>query len=118
MDNAANDVRDKGSQAIRNLPPMQTPPIVQKSDADAQTIFALTVQSKQRSLLELTDFGLNVFKERLQTIKGVSEIYLWGEKLYSMRLVLDPSKMTAFNLTPLDVRDALPAKRGTPLGPH
>lgn len=107
MDNAANDVRDKVSQAVRNLPPDADPPIVQKSDADAQTIFALTVQSKQRSLLELTDFGLNIFKERLQTISGVSEIYLWGEKLYSMRLELDPAKMAAFNLTPLDIREAL-----------
>lgn len=110
MDNAANDVRDKVSQAIRSLPPDADPPIVQKSDADSQTIFALTVQSKERNLLELTDFGINVFKERLQTIPGISEINLWGEKLYSMRLQLDPTKLTAYELTPLDVRDALQAQ--------
>lgn len=110
MDNAANDVRDKVSQAVGELPPDADPPIVQKSDANSQTIFALTVQSKERNLLELTDFGINVFKERLQTIPGVSEIYLWGEKLYSMRLELDPSKLTAFGLTPLDVRNALLAQ--------
>jgi len=107
MDNAANDIRDKVSQAVRNIPPDADPPIVQKSDADAQTIYALTVQSEKRSLLELSDIGLNIFKERLQTIKGISEITIWGDKRYSMRLRLDPDKLSAFRLTPLDVRDAL-----------
>jgi len=107
MDNAANDIRDKVSQAIRSLPPDADPPIVQKSDADAQTIFALTVQSSNRSLLELSDIGLNMFKERLQTISGVSEINIWGDKRYAMRLALDPDRLAAFELTPLDVRNAL-----------
>ncbi|NEN24604.1 efflux RND transporter permease subunit [Cryomorpha ignava] len=107
MDNAANDIRDKVSQAIRNLPPDADPPIVQKSDADSQTIFALTVQSEKRDLLELSDIGLNIFKEQLQTVKGVSEINIWGDKRYSMRLELDPNKLSAYKLTPLDVRDAL-----------
>jgi len=110
MDNAANDIRDKVSQAIRSLPPDADPPVVQKSDADAQTIFALTVQSSQRSLLELSDIGLNVFKERLQTISGVSQINIWGDKRYSMRLKLDPDRLSAYRLTPLDVRDALQAQ--------
>jgi hydrophobe/amphiphile efflux-1 (HAE1) family protein len=110
MDNAANDIRDKVSQSIRNLPPDADPPVVQKSDADAQTIFALTVQSSQRSLLELSDIGLNVFKERLQTISGVSQINIWGDKRYSMRLKLDPDRLSAYRLTPLDVRDALQAQ--------
>ena len=80
---------------------------MQKSDADAQTIFALTVQSSNRSLLELSDIGLNMFKERLQTISGVSEINIWGDKRYAMRLALDPDRLAAFELTPLDVRNAL-----------
>ncbi len=107
MDNAANDIRDKVSQAVRNLPPDADPPIVQKSDADAQTIFSLTVQSEKRSLLELSDIGLNLFKERLQNVDGVSSIRIWGEKKFAMRLELDPDRLAAFNLTPLDVRDAL-----------
>ncbi len=107
MDNAANDIRDKVSQAIRSLPPDADPPIVRKSDADAQTIFALTVRSEKRDLLELSDIGLKFFKERLQTINGISEINIWGDKRYSMRLELDPDRLAAFRLTPLDVRDAL-----------
>jgi multidrug efflux pump subunit AcrB len=71
LDAAANDVRDKVSAAVRNLPQDSDPPIVAKSDANAETIFSLTVQSDKKSLLELTELGNNVFKERLQTIKGI-----------------------------------------------
>lgn len=107
LDAAANDVRDKVSGAVRNLPQNADPPIVAKSDANAETIFSLTVQSDKRTLLELTDLGNNVFKERLQTVKGVSEIRIWGEKRYSMKFNLDPNKMAGYGLTALDVRDAL-----------
>ncbi|MEI7980795.1 MAG: efflux RND transporter permease subunit [Bacteroidota bacterium] len=107
METAANDVRDRVSRAIRNIPPDTDPPIVNKSDADANPIFALTLQSNSRDLMELSDIANNVFKERLQTIPGVSEIRIWGERRYSMKLLLDPSKMASFRLTPGDVRNAL-----------
>jgi len=107
LDAAANDVRDKVSGAVRNLPQDADPPIVAKSDANAETIFSLTVQSDKRNLLQLTDIGNNVFKERLQTVKGVSEIRIWGEKRYSMKFNLSPEKMAGYRLTALDVRDAL-----------
>ncbi len=107
LDAAANDVRDKVSGAIRNLPPDSDPPVVVKSDANAETIFSLTVQSDKKSLLELSDLGNNVFKERLQTVKGISEIRIWGEKKFSMKLNLDPEKMTGMNVTPFEVQSAL-----------
>lgn len=107
LDAAANDVRDKVSGAIRNLPPDADPPITAKSDANAEAIFSLTVQSKKMSLLELSKLGNDVFKERFQTIKGVSEIRIWGEKKYSMKFNLDPSKMAGFGITVVEVRDAL-----------
>lgn len=107
IEDAANDVRDKVSQAVRSLPPDTDPPVVSKADADAQTIFSLTVQSDKRSLLELTELGNNVFKERLQTIPGVSSIRVWGERKYAMRLILNPEKLEAFQLTPLDIRRAM-----------
>lgn len=107
MDDAANDIRDKVSATIRRLPPDADPPTVQKSDADAETILSITVQSDRRNLLELTDLGINVFKERLQTVSGISQIYIWGEKKYAMRLEIDPAKLSAYNLTPLDVQTAL-----------
>ncbi len=107
LEAAANDVRDRVSRAVRNLPLDADPPIVVKSDADADAILSITVQSDQRSLLELTEIGNNIFKERLQTIPGVSEVRIWGEKKYSMKLLLNPQKLAAYGLTPLDVRNAL-----------
>lgn len=107
LEAAANDVRDRVSQSVRNLPPDCDPPVVAKSSADSNPIVSMTIQSNQRSLLELSEIANNVFKERLQTIPGVSEIRVWGEKKYSMKLLLDPVKLAGYNLTPLDVRDAL-----------
>ena len=107
LEAAANDVRDRVSQAARNLPPDCDPPIVAKSSADSNPIVSMTIQSDQRSLLELSEIANNVFKERLQTIPGVSEVRVWGEKKYSMKLLLDPVKLAGYHLTPLDVRDAL-----------
>lgn len=107
LENAVNDVRDKVGQAIGRLPADADPPIVSKSDADASPIMFINFQSDQRSMLELTDIAERTFKERLQTIQGVSEISVWGSKTYSMRLWLDPDKLTAYNLTALDVQNAL-----------
>ncbi|MCB0430879.1 MAG: efflux RND transporter permease subunit [Flavobacteriales bacterium] len=110
LNNAANDVRDKVARAVRNLPPDADPPTVNKADANAETILSITVQSKKRALLELTQIGNNVFKERLQTIPGVSSIRIWGEKKYAMRLELDPVRMRELNIVPLDVETALSAQ--------
>lgn len=107
LEAAANDVRDKVSQVVRQLPVDADPPVVSKADADGSPIVFITIFSEQRSLLELSEIAENIFKERLQTIPGVSAIRIWGEKKYSMRLWMDPDKMAAYQLTPLDVRAAL-----------
>lgn len=107
LETAANDVRDRVSRAQRNLPQDVDPPIVSKADADAVPIVFLNVKSDQKTLLELSDLALNTFKERLQTIAGVSQVMIWGERRYSMRLWMDPSKLAAYNITPLDIRTAL-----------
>ncbi|MDX9880855.1 MAG: efflux RND transporter permease subunit [Prolixibacteraceae bacterium] len=107
LDNAANDVRDKVAGSVRNLPPDAEAPVVSKADADAQTILTITVQSSKRSLLELSEIGNNIFKERLQTISGVSSIRIWGERKYAMRIELDPAKLEAYGITPTDVSSAL-----------
>jgi len=107
MEAAANDVRDRVSRVINRLPPDCDPPVVVKTDADADVIMTLAVQSDSRSLLELTDYGINVFKERLQTIPGISDIRIYGEKKYAMRLELDPARLSAFQISPTDIRTAL-----------
>ncbi len=107
LETAANDVRDRVSRSLRLLPPDIEIPVVAKADADATPIMFLSVQSDTRSLLELTEFANNVFKERLQTIPGVSEVRIWGERKYAMRLWIDPAKLAAYQLSPIDVRNAL-----------
>ncbi len=103
LEAAANDVRDKVSGAQRNLPPDADPPVVSKADADSQPIVGVNVKSDSRSLLELSDLADNVFKERLQTIPGVSRVQIWGDKEYAIRLRMDPLKMASYGITPLDV---------------
>ena len=107
LERAANDVRDRVSRARGQLPQDVEPPSVSKSDADAQPIVFLNISSDQRNLMELTQIADNVFKERLQTINGVSRVDVWGEKMFSMRLWLNPQALAAYSLTPLDVQQAL-----------
>jgi multidrug efflux pump len=107
LEAAANDVREKVSQAQRLLPPDADPPVVSKSDANSNPIMSITVQSNRRNLMQLSEFATNVMKERIQTIPGVSNIRIWGEKKYAIRIKMDPTKLTAYSLTPLDVRTAL-----------
>lgn len=108
LEAAANDVRDKVSQAQRSLPlDLTQPPVVSKADANSDAIISMTVQSNTRNPLQLTEYATNVLVERLQTIKGVSSVQIWGEKKFAMRIWLDPGKLSAYNLTALDVQNAL-----------
>lgn len=108
LEAAASDVRDKVFQAVRSLPPdLDGQPVVSKSDASSRPIVAMTVGSNIRNQMELTELATNVLVERLETIPGVSGIQIWGEKKFGMRLWLDPAKMNAYGITPMDVRNAL-----------
>lgn len=107
LEAAANDVRDRVSRAQRNLPQDCDPPVTTKADADASPIVFLNVKSGSRSLLDLSALANDVFKERLQTIPGVSQIQIWGEKKYSMRLWMNPELLAAYGIIPIDVRNAL-----------
>ena len=108
LEEAANDVRDKVSQAVRSLPQdIDAPPVVAKADADSDAIISMTVQRQSRNALELSDYAENVISERLQTIPGVSSVQIWGQKRYSMRIWMDPIKLNAYGITVADVRNAL-----------
>ena len=107
LETAANDVRDKVSQAMRLLPRDCDPPTVAKADADANPILFLTVESSKRSLLELSEIADLTLKQQLQTISGVSAVSIFGEKRYAMRLWIDPAKLAGYGLTPMDVRNAI-----------
>ena len=107
LETAANDVRDKVSRAQRYLPRDCDPPTVSKADADATPILMIALQSSKRSLLELSEIADLTVKEQLQTIPDVSSVQIYGEKRYSMRLWLDPTKLAAHGLTPVDVKNAV-----------
>ncbi len=107
LEAATNDVRDRVFGALDNLPPDVEPPEVSKDDADSQPILMLWVRSTGRDLIALSRFADEVFVERLQTIPGVSRINIWGERPPAMRLWLDPQRLAAHRLSPLDVRDAV-----------
>ena len=108
LEAAANDVRDKVSQAVRNLPEdIDSQPIVSKADADSEAIISMTIQSDTKNVLELSDYAENVIAQRMETIPGVSGVQIWGEKKYAMRLWIDPIKLTSYGLTVGDVNTAL-----------
>jgi len=111
LEEAANDVRDKVSQAMRSLPQdIDAAPVVSKADADSEPIINMTLQSATRNVMELSDYAENVVVQRLQTIPGVSSVMIWGERKYAMRLWIDPAKLSSYGLTVLDVRAALNAQ--------
>ena len=107
LETAANDVRDKVSRAQRYLPRDCDPPTVSKADADATPILMVAIGSDKRSLLEISEIADLTVKEQLQTIPDVSSVEIWGEKKYSMRMWLDPIKMSGYGITPMDVKNAV-----------
>ena len=108
LETAANDVRDKVSQAIRNLPQdIDAPPVVSKSDANSDFIILMAIQSHTKSLLELSDYAENVLQERFQTINEVSGVSIFGQKRYSMRIWTKPDKLTAYGVAFNDIQTAL-----------
>jgi hydrophobe/amphiphile efflux-1 (HAE1) family protein len=108
LETAANDVRDKVSQAARNLPQdIDAPPVVGKSDANSDFIIMMAIQSKTKSLLELSDYAENVLQERFQTINEVSSVNIRGQKRYSMRIWTSPDKLAAYGIAFNDIQSAL-----------
>ncbi|PTY07863.1 acriflavin resistance protein [Opitutaceae bacterium EW11] len=106
LNTAASDVRDQISRAIRNLPADVNPPVINKANADSSPIFGLMLSSADRAPLELCAIA-DKMKERLQTVEGIASVDQPAEKRYSMRLWLDPEKLAAYGVGPLDVRQAL-----------
>jgi multidrug efflux pump len=109
-DVAASDVRDRVSRVRDRLPDEIEEPIVQKAEADAEPIIYLSFSSDRHSPLELTDYADRYVKNQIQTLPGVAEVQIFGERRYAMRIWLDPLKLAAYDLTPQDVEDALRAQ--------
>ena len=107
LEKAANDVREKVSQASDRLPQdIDAPPSVAKQDSDSDPIVFMQMQSNKRTLLELSELAENIVQERLQTIPGVSQVNVFGQRP-AMRIWFDPIKLSAYKLTIQDVKEAL-----------
>jgi HAE1 family hydrophobic/amphiphilic exporter-1/multidrug efflux pump len=107
LETAANDVRDKVSQASRSLPEdISSPPVVSKSDASSDFIVLMTVKSKSKSIYELTEYAENVLQQRFQTIDEVSSVSVRGKR-YSMRIFPNSDLLNAFGIAFNDIQVAL-----------
>jgi len=108
LEAAASDVRDKVGQAQRGLPlDIDAPPVVTKADANSDFILILAVQSRTKSLMELSDYADNVLQQQLQTINQVSSVNVFGDKSYSMRIWLNQDKMNAYGIAYNDISTAM-----------
>jgi multidrug efflux pump len=108
-DAAASDVRDRVAQARGGLPEEANDPIVQKQEADARPIMYLAFSSDRHDLMEIADVAIRLVKDRIQTIPGVAEAQVYGNR-YAMRIWLQPDKLAGYELTPLDIERALRAQ--------
>ncbi|PPE68374.1 efflux RND transporter permease subunit [Caldimonas thermodepolymerans] len=108
-DDAAADVRDRVSRVRGRLPDEVDEPIISKVEADAfPTIWlAFTSTSQSVSPLQITDIANRIIKPRLQTVPGVADVLVRGEREFAMRVWLDPDKLAAYQVTVQDVEDAL-----------
>lgn len=106
-DDAAADVRDRVSRITGQLPDNVDPPVVTKTEADAQPIIWLAFSSDRHGAMEMTEVADNRVKDQLQTVGGVANVLIFGERKYSMRIWLDPARMAAYRVMPQDVEAAL-----------
>lgn len=109
-DVAASDVRDRVARVRGRLPTEIEEPIIAKVEADAQPVIYLSLTGEGLSALELTDFANRNLVNRLQTVTGVSEVRIQGERVFAMRIWIDRSRLAAYALTIQDVEAALRAQ--------
>ena len=106
-DNAAAEVRDRTARVRNRLPDAVDEPVIAKVEADASPVMWLAFSSDTRTPLEINDLVNRIVKPRLQTVTGVADVPIYGERKYAMRVWLDPERMAGYRLTTQDVEDAI-----------
>jgi multidrug efflux pump len=106
-DAAAAEVRDRTSRVRNRLPQAIEEPVIAKVEADAFPVIWLAFTSDTLTPLQINDLVSRIAKPRLQTVTGVADVRIFGERKYAMRVWLDPDKLAAFRLTTQDVEDAI-----------
>lgn len=107
IDSATNDVRDRVSRVVDNLPDEASPPEVSKAGSNAETIMWLNLRSDRHSISELSDYAERYLADRFSILPGVARVRIGGGKQYAMRIWLDRTALAARSLTPIDVENAL-----------
>ncbi|MBV7257170.1 efflux RND transporter permease subunit [Pacificimonas sp. WHA3] len=107
VDNAANDVRDRVSGALDNLPEEADPPEVNKVDSDARPIMWLNLTGEGRDPLWLADYVDRVLIDRFSSIDGVARVRGGGGERPAIRIWLDREALAAYRLTPGDIETVL-----------
>lgn len=109
-DVAASDVRDRVSRVRQRLPDEIDEPVISKVEADAQPVLFIVFRSEKMSPLELSDYIDRYVVDRFKNISGVSDVQIYGERRYAMRIWIDRERLAAYSLTVQDVEDALSAQ--------
>ena len=106
-DSAAAEVRDRTSRVRNKLPQAIEEPVIAKVEADAFPVIQLAFSSESLTALQINDLVNRIVKPRLQTVTGVADVRVFGERKYAMRVWLDTDKLSAYKLTTQDVEDAI-----------
>jgi len=110
IDGGANDIRDRVSRVLQDLPEEADPPEIAKVDSSSDSVFWLSLTSDKRDVMELTDYAERYIVDQLSTVPGVARIRKGGGSRYAMRIWLDRQALAAANLTVGDVERALRAQ--------
>ena len=106
-DVSASDVRDRVGRVRKQLPAEILEPIIAKVEADAQAIINIALTSDRHKAMEISDYADRYIRDQLQNLPGVSEVRIFGERRYAMRIWVDRARLVAHDLTVQDVETAL-----------
>jgi multidrug efflux pump len=106
-DSAAAEVRDRTSRVRNRLPQAIEEPVIAKVEADAFPVIQIAFSSESMTQLQINDLVNRIVKPRLQTVTGVADVRIFGERKYAMRVWLDTDRLASYRLTPQDVEDAI-----------
>lgn len=107
IDAASNDVRERVSRVLNNLPDQAQPPEVSKSNSDEDVIVWYNLRSDDLSVMELTDYADRFVVDRLSVAEGVARVQLGGGRKYAMKVWLDRNAMAAREITVTDIENVI-----------
>ncbi|MBO1257015.1 efflux RND transporter permease subunit [Alteromonas sp. 5E99-2] len=107
IDAAANDVRERVSRVLNNLPEQADPPEVSKATSDDDVIVWYNLRSTNLNIMELTDYAERFVVDRLSIAEGVARVRIGGGKSYAMKVSLDRNALAARGITVSDIEDVI-----------